>query len=36
MIENVKFITEKSPVIVAEYKEKITNKIHELLEDEPN
>lgn len=33
MIENVKFITEKSPVIVAEYKEKITNKIHELLED---
>ena len=33
MIENVKFIAEKSPVIVAEYKEKITNKIHELLED---
>ena len=33
MIENVKFITDKSPVIVAEYKEKITNKIHELLED---
>jgi uncharacterized protein (TIGR00255 family) len=33
MISNVKFITEKSPVIVSEYKEKITTKIHELLED---
>ena len=30
---NVEFITEKSPRIVAEYKEKITTKIHELLED---
>lgn len=33
MILNVEFITEKSPVIVSEYKEKITTKIHELLED---
>ena len=33
MVENVRFITEKSPVIVAEYKEKITTKIKELLED---
>lgn len=33
MISYVKFITEKSPVIIAEYKEKITTKIHELLED---
>lgn len=33
MIANVEFITEKSPIIVAEYKEKITTKIHELLED---
>ena len=33
MIRNVEFITKKSPVIVEEYKEKITTKIHELLED---
>ena len=33
MISNVEFITEKSPVIVAEYREKITTKIRELLED---
>lgn len=33
MISNMEFITEKSPIIVAEYKEKITTKIHELLED---
>lgn len=33
MILNVAFITEKSPVIVAEYKEKIATRIHELLED---
>lgn len=33
MISNVEFITEKSPIIVAEYKEKIITKIRELLED---
>lgn len=33
MIENVAFIKEKSPVIIREYREKITDKIHELLED---
>lgn len=33
MLLNVDFITEKSPLIVEEYKEKITTKIHELLED---
>lgn len=33
MFLNVDFITEKSPLIVEEYKEKITTKIHELLED---
>lgn len=33
MIENVSFIKRKSPVIVAEYREKITGKIQELLED---
>lgn len=33
MIENVAFITEKSPLIVAEYREKITNRVKELLED---
>lgn len=33
MIENVSFIKMKSPIIVAEYREKITGKIHELLED---
>lgn len=33
MAQNVRFITEKSPVIVSEYKEKITTKIKELLED---
>ena len=31
--ENVDFIEEKSPVIVEEYKEKINEKIQELLED---
>ncbi len=31
--ENVDFIEEKSPVIVEEYKEKINEKVHELLED---
>ena len=31
--ENVDFIEEKSPVIVDEYKEKINEKIHELLDD---
>ena len=31
--KNVDFIEEKSPVIVEEYKEKINEKIHELLED---
>ena len=30
---NVDFIEEKSPVIVDEYKEKINEKVHELLED---
>ena len=33
MIENVSFIKEKSPVIVSEYREKITGKIRDLLED---
>lgn len=33
MIENVAFIKDKSPIIISEYKEKITSKIHELLED---
>lgn len=33
MITNVEFITEKSPVIVSEYREKIMTKIKELLED---
>ena len=33
MIVNVDFIKEKSPVIIAEYREKITDKIHDLLED---
>ncbi len=33
MLCNVSFIEERSPQIVAEYKEKITAKIHELLED---
>lgn len=33
MIENVSFIKEKSPVIVREYREKITGKIRDLLED---
>ncbi len=33
MITNVAFITEKSPEIISEYKEKITTKINELLED---
>lgn len=33
MIENVSFIKEKSPVIVSEYREKITGKIRELLDD---
>ena len=33
MIANMEFIVEKSPVIVSEYKAKITDKVHELLED---
>lgn len=33
MTENVKFIEEKSPIIVEEYKEKITTKLNEFLED---
>lgn len=33
MIANVDFITKKSPVIVSEYREKITTRIKELLED---
>lgn len=33
MMDYVRFITEKSPLIISEYKEKITGKIHELLED---
>lgn len=33
MIVNVDFIKEKSPIIIAEYREKITDKIHDLLED---
>ena len=33
MVLNVQFITEKSPIIVEEYKEKITTRIHELLEE---
>ncbi len=33
MIVNVDFIKEKSPVIIAEYREKITDKIRDLLED---
>ena len=33
MVFNVQFITEKSPIIVEEYKEKITTRIHELLEE---
>ncbi len=33
MIENVRFIEEKSPLIVSEYREKINEKLHELLED---
>ena len=33
MLEHVAFIEERSPVIVAEYKEKLTSKVRELLED---
>ena len=33
MVLNVQFITEKSPIIVEEYKEKITTRVHELLEE---
>ncbi|MFR6561300.1 MAG: endoribonuclease YicC domain-containing protein [Eubacterium ventriosum] len=33
MVLNVQLITEKSPIIVEEYKEKITTRIHELLEE---
>lgn len=33
MLDNVAFITEKSPIIITEYKEKIVTKIHELLDD---
>ena len=32
-MEIVSFITEKSPIIIEEYKEKITTKIKELLDD---
>jgi len=33
IMEIVSFITEKSPIIIEEYKEKITTKIKELLDD---
>ncbi len=33
MLSNLQFIEEKSPLIIKEYKEKITTKIKELLED---
>ncbi len=33
MLENVAFIQTKSPIIITEYKEKITDRIHELLDD---
>ncbi len=33
MLEHVKFITERSPQIIAEYKQKLEDKVKELLED---
>lgn len=33
MLESVKFIEERSPVIVSEYKEKLRSKVRELLDD---
>jgi len=33
MLEHVAYIEERSPQIVAEYREKLTDKVHELLED---
>jgi len=33
MLEHVKFIEERSPQMVSEYKEKLTSKVRELLED---
>ncbi len=33
MLENVDFITERSPQIVEEYRQKLTEKVRELLED---
>lgn len=33
MLQYVQIITEKSPIIIAEYREKITNRINELLEE---
>lgn len=33
MLENVDFITERSPQIIAEYKQKLRDKVAELLED---
>lgn len=33
MLEHVEFITKRSPQIIAEYKEKLQEKVHELLED---
>lgn len=33
MLEHVDFITERSPQIIAEYKDKLKEKVHELIED---
>ena len=33
MMENVEYITERSPIIIQEYKEKLREKIQDLLED---
>lgn len=33
MLAHVDFITERSPEIIAEYKQKLTDKVKELLED---
>lgn len=33
MLEHVEFITERSPQIIAEYKQKLSEKVQELLED---
>lgn len=33
MMENVNFITERSPIIIEEYKQNLRNKINDLLED---